>query len=150
MAACRSLFLLALLAVAATPVSAQNGKMAAVNKVISMLEELQTKVLAEGEKEAATYNEFACFCKDTSKEKTEAIKKGEDSKDSLTASIESLAEDRDDLDETIKECEEDISKAEAAMKKAEKERKETLELYEKNAADLQAALDSLAGAIKAV
>jgi len=41
--------------------AAKEAKMAAVNKVITMLEDLQKQVLAEGEDEAAAYNKFACL-----------------------------------------------------------------------------------------
>merc|ERR1719223_2134989 len=61
--------------------------MAAVDKVVSMLEDLQLQVLAEGEAEAATYNKFACFCKTTQNEKSDAINTGKDDKSSLTADI---------------------------------------------------------------
>ena len=46
--------------------AAKQSKMAAVDKVTSMLEELQQKVVEEGEAEAQTYDKFACFCKTTS------------------------------------------------------------------------------------
>merc|ERR1740133_277818 len=54
--------------------AADQSKMAAVDKVVSMLEDLQLQVLAEGEAEAATYNKFACFCKTTQNDKSSAIK----------------------------------------------------------------------------
>merc|ERR1719399_1268006 len=75
--------------------------MAAVDKVISMLEDLQLQVLAEGESEAATYNKFACFCKTTQKDKTQAIEKGKEDKNELTAEIERLSKKRDALDKEI-------------------------------------------------
>merc|ERR1719264_379458 len=80
---------------------AKEAKMAGVNKVISLLEELRTKVLHEGESEAATYNKFACFCKDTTKEKSAAIKKGEGDKATLTSTIEDMTAKRNFLDEKI-------------------------------------------------
>lgn len=123
------------------------AKMAAVNKVITMLEDLQAQVLAEGEKEAASYNEFACFCKDTTKEKNDAITKGTDDKEALTTTINDLSEKRDDLDEKIAELEEDIEEAQAELDKATKERHATLKVYEKNTADLEGALAALDGAI---
>merc|ERR1719183_2407815 len=58
--------------------AANEAKMAAVNKVTQLLEDLTKQVLAEGEKEVLTYNKFACFCKDTTNEKTDAIQKGTD------------------------------------------------------------------------
>jgi len=133
--------------VAANDGPADKAKKAAVNKVIRMLEDLSAQVLAEGEKEAAGYNKFACFCKDSTQEKSDAITKGEDDKSSLTSRIESLSEKRDDLDETIEETEEAIATAEKELAEATSERHATLAVYEKNAADLEGALAAIDGAI---
>lgn len=128
--------------------AAVEAKMAAVNKVITMISDLQKQVLAEGEKEAASYEKFACFCKDTSAEKAQAITKGTDQQTSLTATIGTLQDKRADLDEEIETLTKEIKELEKAMKKATKERKETLGVYEKNAADLEGALSALQGAIE--
>lgn len=127
--------------------AAKEAKMAAVNKVITMLEDLSAQVLAEGEKEAAAYNKFACFCKDSTTEKSDAITKGQDDKESLSARIESLSEKRDDLDEKIETYTDEIATAEKELAEATAERHATLAVYEKNAADLEGALAAIAGAI---
>jgi len=127
--------------------AAKEAKMAAVNKVITMLEDLSAQVLAEGEKEAAAYNKFACFCKDSTTEKSDAITKGQDDKESLSARIESLNEKRDDLDEKIETYTDEIATAEKELAEATAERQATLAVYEKNAADLEGALAAIAGAI---
>lgn len=127
--------------------AAKEAKMAAVNKVITMLEDLSAQVLAEGEKEAAAYNKFACFCKDSTTEKSDAITKGQDDKESLSARIESLNEKRDDLDEKIETYTDEIATAEKELAEATSERHATLAVYEKNAADLEGALAAIAGAI---
>jgi transcription antitermination factor NusG len=128
----------------------KGSKSAAVEKVIKLLEDLQTTVLEEGEKEAATYNKFACFCKDTTKDKSSAITAGEDSKDELTAEIGSLSDKRADLDDDIKALEEDIEEAEKEMKEAEEARAKELKKYTADEADLSGALDALEGAIQAM
>merc|ERR1719507_837145 len=122
--------------------------MAAVNKVTAMLEGLKSQVLNEGEAEAATYNKFACFCKDTTEEKVEAIKEGDDNKEDLAATIKDLQSEREELDATIKELLSDIETAEKDMKKAKAERAEELATYKANEADLTAALEALTGAIQ--
>jgi len=127
---------------------ARQAKMAAVNKVTAMLEGLKSQVLSEGEAEAATYNKFACFCKDTTEEKVEAIKEGDDNKEDLTATIKDLQSERKELDATIKELLSDIETAEKDMKKAKAERAKELATYKANEADLTAALDALTGAIQ--
>jgi len=128
--------------------AADQSKMAAVDKVVSMLEDLQLQVLAEGEAEAATYNKFACFCKTTQKEKSEAIKTGKDDKASLSADIKKLSKERDDLDDKIADLQDKIKKAETAMKKATDKSDAALAVYKTNEADLKAALYALTEAIK--
>jgi hypothetical protein len=127
--------------------AASEAKMAAVNKVINMMSDLQTQVLAEGEKEAASYEKFACFCKDTTSEKSAAIKKGTDEQASISANLGKLYSKRDDLDKNIKTLTKEIEELEKAMKKSTKERKETMGVYTANEADLSSALEALDGAI---
>merc|ERR1719420_879678 len=122
--------------------------MSAVDKVIALLEELQAKVMSEGEEEAKTYNKFACFCKDSTAEKTESIEKGQDEKGSLTATIGELSAKRDELDAKIEALVKEIKEAEAAMKAAAEQRAKTLAEYEKNEADLSGAIEALEGAIQ--
>merc|ERR1719399_973497 len=95
--------------------AADQAKMAAVDKVVSMLEDLQLQVLAEGEAEAATYNKFACFCKTTQKQKSEAIKTGKTDKESLTADIKKFTSERENLEDKIAVLQKDIKKAEEAL-----------------------------------
>jgi len=135
-------------AAAKDAVVAKGKKMAAVGKAVELMETLQAKVLEEGEAEAKTYEKFACFCKDTTKEKLEAIQKGEDEKASLNADIAELSSKRDGLDRTIQETLDEISLQELSMKQASQERAKALTLYQTNTADLQSAIDSLEGALK--
>merc|ERR1719420_2127859 len=122
--------------------------MSAVDKVIALLEELQAKVMSEGEEEAKTYNKFACFCKDSTAEKTASIEQGQDEKGSLTATIGELSAKRDQLDAKIEALVKEIKEAEAAMKAAAEQRAKTLAEYEKNEADLSGAIEALEGAIQ--
>lgn len=108
------------------------------------------QVLSEGEAEAATYNKFACFCKTTQKDKSEAIKTGQENKASLSAQIEKLSKQRDALDKKIAAHAAAIKKAEKAMKKATQESDAAHAVYLKNAADLDAALYALKHAIEAL
>jgi len=129
---------------------AKQKKMAAVDKVVELLEGLKTKVLSEGESEAATYNKYSCWCKDTSAEKLSAIQKGKDDQTALTTTIEALSTARDGLDGKIMQLMKDIEDAEIEMKKARKTRAAELKVYTTNSDDLKAALTALDGAIKSL
>merc|ERR1719271_2140641 len=122
--------------------------MAAVDKVVCMLEDLQLQVLAEGEAEAATYNKFACFCKTTQKEKSEAIKEGKSEKESLSADIKKFSKQRDDLDKKIAKLAGEIKKSEGIQEKATTASDAAHKEYKTNEEDLKAALYALTNAIK--
>jgi hypothetical protein len=124
-----------------------NDKTAAVDKVISLLEDLEKKVQEEGLAEAKTYDKFACFCKDGIKEKQDGIQSGKDAKAKLSSAIEEDTAKRDKLDEDIKNLVKAIEKKEKEIRKLKKENKEAVEEYEINAADLKNAIAGLKGAI---
>jgi len=127
---------------------AKQKKMSAVEKAVELLESLQKKVLEEGEAEAKSYDKFACFCKETTTEKVQAIQKGEDSKTQLVADIESLRSKRDGHDKLLQDKADEIAAHQKEQKQADGERAAAKTLYDTNTADLQAALDALTGAIK--
>jgi len=86
-----------------------------IEKVITMLEDIQTQIITEGKAEAITYDKFACFCKDMSAEKTEAITEGTDYVDEYSAAIGQITADRDETDTQISELTSKISKIEKAL-----------------------------------
>merc|ERR1719473_1820033 len=83
--------------------AARGDEVSPVEKVITMLEDLQTQAITEGKAEAKTYDKFACFCKDMTEEKTWDIEDAQDMISDLTATINQLSADREDLDNTIAE-----------------------------------------------
>jgi len=130
--------------------AAREKKTGAVGKVVSMLENLQKQVLEEGEKEAATYDKFACFCRDMTNEKTKAIKKGKDEVDELSAEIAKLQGERDDLNDKIGSLNQAIEKREEEMAQKKTESDKALAEYEKTEADLSAAIAGVRQATKAL
>merc|ERR1719281_1788593 len=140
--------IVALSSVLATAATAED--VTPVEKVIIMMEDMQSAVVTEGKAEAKTYDKFACFCKDMTNEKTDAIKAGQDEVETLTADIEELQAKREKLDEEIAEFLKKIAEVEKKMAEAQAERAKTLAVYEANAADMTGALTALKAAIKAL
>merc|ERR1719235_2132341 len=108
-----------------------------------MLEDLQTEVVTEGKAEAKTYDKFACFCKDMTDEKTDAIKSGTEEKADLEGHIDDLIGDRDDLDKDIAESQTEIKGLEEKMAEASDERAKTQKVYDANAEDMKGAIAAL-------
>jgi len=93
-----------------------------IEKVVTMLEDLQTEVLVEGKAEAKTYDKFACFCKDMTEEKTEMIQENTDWLAELEAEIGGQFTKREEFDLKIAEVTNVIAEREKEMKAADDQR----------------------------
>ncbi|CAK0833707.1 unnamed protein product, partial [Prorocentrum cordatum] len=127
--------------------NAKEKKQAAVNKLLTMLSDIRTQAITEGAEEAKTYSQFACFCKDTIAAKQASITAGKDEKVALESSIAELVSARDQLDTDIAGYLEGIESTNAEVEEAKAARKQELELYRTNSADMKHALEALEGAI---
>lgn len=121
-----------------------------VSKVIKLLEDLKKEVQEDGKKEAESYNKFACFCKDTTKKKSDSIIKGEDTISKLSGSIADDTASKEEKESEVKERKEnheqmgeDLRTTVARCMTAQAE-------YEAGDADMSKAIDSLNKAIKAM
>jgi len=130
--------------------AAKQAKMKAVDTVVNLMTELQKEVAEEGEKEAATYDKFACWCKDVTGEKTTQIQDGKDAQSSLSTAINGLRVDRDGLDELVAKLVEEIEGLEKQISQREGKKKMAKNEYKGVKADLKAGMVGLEGAIKAM
>jgi len=118
-----------------------------VEKVITLLEDLKSETEAAGKKEASTYDTFACFCKDTTIEKSDAIKAEQDNIDEIAATLEEQTgvsnakqAESEELAAMIKTLDKEMVDI-TAMREKEKAK------YEATAADMAKSVASLEGAI---
>merc|ERR1719324_1602487 len=114
-----------------------------IEKVVTLLAELKADVIAEGKKEAKTYEEFACFCKDTTAEKSESVTSAQDTIQSLAAQISSKTAEQAEMEGLV---EKRRAEAEALNKKLQA----TQALYEKKKSDHEAAGADISRAIGAL
>lgn len=121
-----------------------------VAKVIKLLEDLKKEVESEGKKEATAYGKYACFCKDTTKTKSESITTGQDKIGTLSADITDSTASKEEKEAQVKERKnthtqlgKDLSATVARCSTAQAK-------YESGAADIAKAIESLNKAIKAM
>merc|ERR1719265_471624 len=74
-----------------------------IAKVITMLSELEGKILKDGEIEQKTYEEYFEWCDDVAKEKAYEVETATSKKNKLEATIKKALSDIDDYTEVIKE-----------------------------------------------
>jgi len=111
--------------------SAAANEVNPIEKVVQMMSDLQTKIIGEGEVCQKTYEEFAEWCEDRSKELGFEIKTGTAEAGDLSATINKETANADALSTKIDELSSDIATDEADLKAA-------TEIREKEAADFSA------------
>jgi len=121
-----------------------------VEKVITLLEDLKTETEDEGKKEASTYDTFACFCKDTTMSKSDAIKGEQDNIDEFAATMEEQTGISNGKQALIEELTATIATLTTEMSEITAMREKEKAKYEVTAADLSKAVSSLEGAIAAM
>eukprot|EP00747_Dinoflagellata_sp_TGD_P154486 gnl/TRDRNA2_/TRDRNA2_177502_c7_seq8.p2 gnl/TRDRNA2_/TRDRNA2_177502_c7~~gnl/TRDRNA2_/TRDRNA2_177502_c7_seq8.p2 ORF type:complete len:231 (+),score=89.01 gnl/TRDRNA2_/TRDRNA2_177502_c7_seq8:78-770(+) len=114
-----------------------------IDKVLGMIDDLAAKTIKEGEEAQKTYEEFAEFCEERSKELMREIKAGQQSAKDLTATIDKAEADTEDANTKIEA-------ASTAMKKAEDELKEADSIRKKGAKDFAATEKDLTSTISAL
>jgi peptidoglycan hydrolase CwlO-like protein len=121
-----------------------------IEKVITLLEGMKEEVEKDGKSEAKAYDDFACFCKTTTGEKSESVKSGADKISELSADIaDKTQEKKEDSTELLQRKQQqeknkkdlEDTKVRCAKQKAE---------YEAEAADMNKAIQGLKDAIKAM
>lgn len=118
-----------------------------VEKVVQMLEALRVQVIDEGKAEAKTYNEFACFCKDTGSSKRDAVRNGVDQRGQLEAEVGDLSTSRGAAEGRAADAQKALSDLKAELDAAREERASTHKTYSKNALDLSQAITAVRNAI---
>jgi chromosome segregation ATPase len=121
-----------------------------MEKVIGLLKDLSAKVTAEGAKEAAAYDKYACFCKEQADEKLYAIEKSEAKIADLKAEIQQLDAEIAELNSEISDLSKKISKLESEIDKKTKKREKEHAEYQVKATDMNEAIAACAAAIKAL
>jgi predicted nucleic acid-binding Zn-ribbon protein len=127
--------------------AAERARVTPIEKVVDLLANLKAEVEKDGVSEADNYNKFACFCKDTTKTKSESILQGKDAINSLSAEIAqktALKEQQEDALVATKQKKEELV---ATLAQTEADCATAKAAYEATDADLSKAISSLKGAI---
>merc|ERR1719262_918443 len=120
---------LLLLTLMAAESAAIKHKVTPVEKVISLLEKLKGETAAEGKDEAASYDKYACFCKEQADNKLYAITKSQELIKAQTAKIKMLTGEIDELNSDISKLKKKKAKLEAEQKAAAEVRAKEHEAY---------------------
>jgi len=121
-----------------------------MEKVIGLLKDLSAKVAAEGKKEAAEYDKYACFCKEQADEKLYNIEKSDAKIADLKAEIEALETAIAALNKDISELSKKITDRENEIEAKTETRRKNRAIYDAKAKDMNEAIAACGAAIDAL
>jgi uncharacterized coiled-coil DUF342 family protein len=121
-----------------------------VEKVVTLLKNLQDKLTAEGATEAAQYDKFACFCKEQADEKQYAMEKSDKKLKYLKAEIAELRTAKSNLEQGIAGLTEHIDQLENDMDTKSQTRERQHGKYLERAKDMNEAISGCERAVDAL
>merc|ERR1719460_2313221 len=149
----RTVAVLLLVAAAAPAWAAMEGEASRANpirKVVTMLQGMQKKVEAEGEKEKELFDKYMCYCKTSGGDLSKSIADAGTKMPQLEADIKEGEAKKKQLDEDIKTAQADRSAAKTAMADATALRKKEAAPYEKESSEDSANMAATAKAMTAI
>ena len=118
-----------------------------IDKVVTLIEGLRAKIVADGEHEQTVYDKYACWCEETTARKAAAIENAKILIEELGKNILELKGRLGTYQAEIAKLEKDIADTTEEISKAEEMRKKEREDYIQKKGDLEHALENLIKAI---
>jgi septal ring factor EnvC (AmiA/AmiB activator) len=144
------LLLLAAVSPASASMAHEASRANPIRKVVTMLQSMQKKVEAEGEKEAELFEKYMCYCKTSGGDLAKSISDAGTKIPELEADIKEGEAKKKQLDEDIKQHQADRSAAKTAMAEATSLRKKEAAAYAKESSEDKANLAACEKATVAV
>jgi hypothetical protein len=131
----------------------QTAEIASINpirKVVNLLQAMQKKVTAEGDKAEVLYQKYMCYCKTSGGDLAASISAAEQKVPQVGASIKAAEGRKKQLESDLKSHQTDRSAAKTAMSEATSIRQKEKTVYDKSLADSKANLAATRKASAAV
>jgi DNA repair exonuclease SbcCD ATPase subunit len=139
---------------AVLPVLAQSSSSSTavtpVEKVIELLHDMRSKLEQESADEASTYDNFACYCKDTTVHKSTSIKEGQTTIDTLSAEVVDKTATKEDKEVQLGEAKTKLEELKTNLKETEVRCAKEKATYQEQDANLRKAISSLDNAIRSM
>jgi chromosome segregation ATPase len=121
-----------------------------IRKVVTMLQNMQKKVTAEGEKEKELFDKFMCYCKNGAGSLQDSIGKAENKIPQVDTSIREAVAQKAQLESELKAAQTDREEAKSAIAKATAIREKEASAFAKESAEYESNIKALKGAIASI
>jgi len=147
------LLLVFIAAVSSPPVLARQSEHAAINpirRVVTMLQMMQKKVQAEGEKEQELFDKYMCWCQTGGADLKKSIEEAETKIPQLESTIKEVGGEKVQLMADVKQHRIDRDAAKAAMAEATAIREKEAAAFAQESSEDKSNIDAMARAIAAL
>merc|ERR1719356_787510 len=126
-----------LVAVALASQQRESSHLAAnpIRKVVTMLQNMQKKVVAEGEKEKELFDKYMCYCKTSGGDLSKSIGDAETKIPEVESSIKEAEAKKAQLKEDLQQAQTDRAAAKTAMAEATALREKEAEAFAKESSE---------------
>merc|ERR1719356_830003 len=121
-----------------------------IRRVVTLLQNMQKKVEAEGEKEQELFDKFMCYCKNGKGDLEASIEAAKTKNDALMSSIEETAATLKQTKADLKTAQEDRAAAKGAVAKATSLREKEAAAYAKESGDFKTNIAAMKKATAAI
>merc|ERR1719261_2423733 len=142
--------LLLVLALLATPAAEVDANANPIRRVVTMLQMMQNKVKAEGEKEKELFDKFMCYCENADTTLGKSIEEAKNKIPQVQSQLEEAIALKAQLEEEIAKHKQDREDAKAAMAKATEIREKEAAEFAKESGEMKSNLDAMTKAIAAI
>jgi septal ring factor EnvC (AmiA/AmiB activator) len=139
-----------LIAVGAASVSSVMGSSVTANpirRVVTLMQDMQKEIEAEGEKEKELYEKFMCYCKGNTDNMSKSAEDASATIEEMSAKVKAEKAEKEQVAGELKQHKADRADAKQDLEKATKIRKKENETYVEAAGDAKANIDAMNGAI---
>merc|ERR1719446_633010 len=137
-----------LTAIFAVPAAAAGSN--PIRKVVTMLQDMQKTVEAEGKKEEELFEKFMCYCSGGESKLQASIDQGKAQIESLTSKIERGTAEKSQLDQDLAQHKSDRVAAQNTMKESTAMREKEASEFAATSGDMKSNIASMAGALDAL
>jgi chromosome segregation ATPase len=121
-----------------------------IRRVVTLMQDMQKEIEAEGEKEEALYEKFMCYCKGNTDNLTKAGEEAAAAIEELTAKVKAETAEKEQVAEELKQHKADRADAKEDLAKASKIRSKENAEYLAAAGDTKTNMDATSKAITAL
>merc|ERR1719321_1539799 len=140
--------MIAVLAMLAVPTAAAGAN--PIRKVVTMLQDMQKTIEAEGKKEEELFEKFMCYCSGGESKLQAAIDQGKAQIESLTSKIERGTAEKSQLDQDLVTHKADRTAAEKTIKESTAMREKEASEFAATSGDMKSNIQAMSGALDAL